>query len=85
MLFTIPLLLRFCSEGEWALFNWPVGHRRKKPVSDKEVPAQPVDATPSVINLFTKGGVYDASETGEALRDAEERDVEPLEVGTVVA
>jgi hypothetical protein len=23
------------------------------------VPAQPVDATPSGINLFSKGGVYD--------------------------
>jgi hypothetical protein len=27
------------------------------------VPAQPVDATPSAINLFSKGGVYDATET----------------------
>jgi hypothetical protein len=28
------------------------------------VPAQPVDATPSAINLFAKGGFYDAGETG---------------------
>jgi hypothetical protein len=33
------------------------------------VPAQPVDATPSAINLFSKAGVYDATETGEAFRD----------------
>ena len=25
----------------------------------EDVPAQPVDATPSDINLFSKGGVYD--------------------------
>ena len=37
------------------------------------MPAQPVDATPSDINLFSKGGVYGASETGEAFRSAEER------------
>jgi len=49
------------------------------------VPAQPVDATPSDINLFTKGGVYDASETGEAFCDAEDRYVESLEGGAVVA
>ena len=30
------------------------------------MPAQPVDATPSDMNLFSKGGVYHASETGEA-------------------
>jgi hypothetical protein len=51
----------------------------------KRLPAQPVDATPSDINLFTKGGVYDATKTGEAFRDAENRHVEPLESGTVVA
>jgi hypothetical protein len=27
--------------------------------SCETVPAQPVDATPSDINLFSKGGVYD--------------------------
>jgi hypothetical protein len=49
------------------------------------MPAQPVDATPSVINLFSKGGVYDASKTGEAFCCAEDRAVEPLESRTVVA
>jgi hypothetical protein len=38
-----------------------------------------------IRNLLLKGGVYYAKETGEALRDAEGRDVEPLEGGTVVA
>jgi hypothetical protein len=47
--------------------------------------AQRVVATPSDINLFSKGGVYNARETGEAFRDAEDRHVEPLEGGTVVA
>jgi len=32
------------------------------------VPAQPVDAIPSAINLFSKGGVYGASAKGEAYR-----------------
>ena len=50
----------------WATFREPL-------------PAQPVDATPSAINLFTKGGVYDATTMGEAFRDAENRHVEPLE------
>ena len=49
------------------------------------MPAQPVDATPSAINLFSKGGVYDASETGEAYRGPEDRHVGSLEGGTVVA
>ena len=48
------------------------------------LPAQPVDAIPSDINLFSKGGVYDVSETGKAFRDAEDRHVEPFEGGTVV-
>jgi hypothetical protein len=30
------------------------------------VPPQLVGAAPSAINLFSNGGVYDASETGEA-------------------
>jgi hypothetical protein len=47
--------------------------------------AQPVDPTPSAINLFSKGGVYDAIETGEAVRDAADQHVESLEGGTVVA
>jgi hypothetical protein len=33
------------------------------------LPAQRVDATPSAINLFSRGGVYGASETGEAFRE----------------
>jgi len=49
------------------------------------VPAQPVDATPSDINLFSKGGVYDAKQSSEAFRGVEDRHVEPLEGGTVVA
>jgi len=48
------------------------------------VPAQPVDATPSAINLFSKGGVYDATETGEAFREPTDRDVAALEGGAVV-
>jgi hypothetical protein len=36
--------------------------------SRKVVPAQPGDATPSAINLFSNGGVYGASETGKAFR-----------------
>src|SRR6202790_3383945 len=36
------------------------------PNSRETVPAQPVDATPSAINLFSKGGVYDAREIGRA-------------------
>src|ERR1700674_2774328 len=55
------------------------------PHPDKSLPVQPVDATPSAINLFSKGGVYDASETGTAFRDAENRHVELLEGGAVVA
>ena len=49
------------------------------------MPAQPVDAIPVAINPFLKGGFYDATETGEAFRDAQERHVEPLESGPVVA
>ena len=48
------------------------------------MPAQPVDATPSDMNVFSKGGVYDATETGEAFREPTERDVVPLESGAVV-
>jgi hypothetical protein len=53
--------------------------------SSEVLPAQPVDATPSVINLISKGGVYDATETGKTFGDAANRHVEPLEGGTVVA
>ena len=45
--------------------------------------AQPVDATRFNINLVSKGGVFDARETGEAFRDAEGRHVKPLENGVV--
>ena len=55
------------------------------PNSRKVVPAQPVDGTPSAINLFSKGGVYGATETGEAFREPTDRHVIPLEGGTVVA
>src|SRR5467141_3187205 len=54
----------------------------RNPTFRESLPAQPVDATPSAINLFSKGGVYDSSETSEAFRDAEDRHVEPLEGGT---
>ena len=49
------------------------------------MPPQPVDATPSAINRFSKGGVYDTTETGEAFLDPADRHVEPLEGGAVVA
>ena len=49
------------------------------------LPAQPVDATPSAINLFSKGGVYDATTTGKAFREPAERHVDALEDGTVIA
>jgi hypothetical protein len=49
------------------------------------MPAQPVVATPSAINLISKGGVYDARETGKAFRKPADRHVVPLEGGTVVA
>jgi hypothetical protein len=37
------------------------------------------------ISLFSKGGVYGASETMEAFREPADRDVGPLEGGTVAA
>ena len=49
------------------------------------LPAQPVDATPSDINLFTKGGVYDPRETVWAFGGAKEGRVAPLECGRFVA
>jgi hypothetical protein len=60
--------------------------RFKGSVTSREVvPAQVVDATPSDTTLHLKGGVYDASETMETFRDAEERAVGSLEGGTVIA
>jgi hypothetical protein len=35
-------------------------------MSCETVPAQPVDATPSGINLLSKGGVYDIQAAGKA-------------------
>jgi hypothetical protein len=45
------------------------------------VPIQTVDATPSGIKLFFKGGVYEARETVRAFRGAEDRGVASLEGG----
>jgi hypothetical protein len=42
------------------------------------VPAQPVDATPSAINLFSKGGVYAARESDETFREPARRHVVPV-------
>jgi hypothetical protein len=49
------------------------------------VPVQTVDATPSGIKLFSKGGVYEARETVWAFGRAEERGLASLEVGADVA
>jgi hypothetical protein len=46
---------------------------------------QTVDATPSGIKLFFKGGVYETRETVWAFSRAEERRVASLEVGADVA
>src|ERR1700691_5380415 len=62
----------------------PAGDRPSHPICET-VPAPPVDATPYAINLFTKGGVHDATETGKAFRDRAERHVEPLEGWAVLA
>src|SRR5580700_12001514 len=45
------------------------------------LPVQTVDATPSGIKLFFKGGVYEARETVRAFRGAEDRGVASLEGG----
>src|SRR5580704_14797715 len=45
------------------------------------LPIQTVDATPSGIKLFFKGGVYEARQTVRAFRGAEDRCVESLEGG----
>src|SRR6266404_7439416 len=50
-----------------------------------EMRAQPVDAIPSGITLFSKGGVYDPREAVWAFGGAEERRVASLEGGAVVA
>jgi hypothetical protein len=47
--------------------------------------SQPVGATRSDMNHFSKGGVYGTRKTGQAFRGAEDRHVAPLEGGRVVA
>ena len=47
--------------------------------------SQPVGATPSDMNSFSKGGVYGTRKTGQAFGGAEDRHVAPLESGRVVA
>src|ERR1700722_6365679 len=47
--------------------------------------SQPVGATPSDMNSFSKGGVYGTRKTGQAFNGAEDRHVAPLEGGRVVA
>src|ERR1035437_8107798 len=47
--------------------------------------SQPVGATPSDMNLFSKGGVYGTRKTGQAFDGAEDRHGAPLEGGRVVA
>ena len=44
--------------------------------------SQPVDATPSDMNHFAKGGVYETRKTGQAFRGAEDRHVAPVFVTT---
>src|SRR6266852_9495648 len=47
--------------------------------------AQPVDATPSGINLLFKGGVYGTRETCGVFCGAKDRHMAPLEDGAIVA
>jgi hypothetical protein len=47
--------------------------------------SQPVGATPSDMNSFSKGGVYGPRKTEQASGGTEDRDVAMLEVWTVVA
>ena len=67
------------------LEKWEIVQSGSGATFREAVPAQPVVATPSDINLFSKGGVYDARETGKAFRKPADRHVVPLEGGTVVA
>jgi hypothetical protein len=53
--------------------------------SCKVLLAQPVDATPSGVNLFSKGGVHESRETMEAVFGPAVGYVEPSESGRVVA
>jgi hypothetical protein len=43
--------------------------------------SQPVGATPSDMNSFSKGGVYGTRKTGQAFHGAADRHVAPLEGG----
>src|ERR1019366_10520270 len=52
--------------------------------SRNTVPAQPVGATPSDMNSFSKGGVYGTRKTEQAFHGAENGDVAPLEGSRVV-
>src|SRR6266852_9676252 len=47
--------------------------------------AQPVDATPSGINLLFKGGVYGPRETCGVFCGAKDRHMAPLEDGAIVS
>src|SRR5689334_25215721 len=71
------------TSSSWGSRKVETGFRRL-PVAEKTLSAQPVDATPSDMNLFSKGGVYDARETGEAFCEPADGHVGPLEGGTVV-
>ena len=59
----------------------PLSERR----SSRKVGSQPVGATPSDTNSFSKGGVYGTRKTGQAFHGAADRHVAPLEGGRVVA
>jgi hypothetical protein len=63
-------------DREYALSSHRTAERRCKEVifrSACEVRrAQPVDATPSDMNSFFKGGVYGTRKTGQALHGAED-------------
>ena len=54
-------------------------------LTESEGRSQPVGATPSDMNSFSKGGVYGTRKTGQAFHGAEDRHVAPLEGGRVVA
>src|SRR3981189_3505312 len=61
---------------------WGVARNR---CSLKTGRSQPVGATPSDMNSFSKGGVYGTRKTGQAFHGAADRHVAPLEGGRVVA
>jgi hypothetical protein len=53
--------------------------------SRKTLPAQPVDGTPSAVNLLSLRRCFDAAETNKTFLDPADRHVDALEGGTVVA